>query len=151
MIGKTFRCGLLIGFISGIVLAVFLKSVEIIFSIKVYTLLLNVDFIPIIGSIKWSELVELTFHLFISILIGIIYCLIVTGSRFARFKWKKRISYYFVALLLTFPTIFLYFPLTILAYKETPEINDWVAFSWWTIGHILYSLSLSYFYIRYKK
>ena len=55
------------GFISGLFLGLFLKVIQHQFGIKVYTLLLNVDYIPVLKEIKFPEIIEFSFHLLISI------------------------------------------------------------------------------------
>ncbi|MCP8970290.1 hypothetical protein [Ectobacillus ponti] len=129
--------GLIAGAWSGIVLGLFFKLLETVTGIKVYTLLLNVDFIPYIGSIRWPEWTEFLFHLFVSLAIGA-----VLGFLLQRF----RISAYVLAALLTFPTIFLYFPLSILSIRDVPVPTDMAAFSLWVLGHALYAVALAYAY-----
>lgn len=60
---QTILLSIYIGLISGILLGLFLKLVENITGILVYTLLLNIDFIPGVGAIKWTEPIEFIFHL----------------------------------------------------------------------------------------
>ena len=55
------RLGISIGMFSGIILGLCLKWIEWLTGKQVYTLLLNVDFIPIIGPIQWPEWVEFVF------------------------------------------------------------------------------------------
>ncbi|MCA1201521.1 hypothetical protein ABEP17_02025 [Priestia flexa] len=129
--------GMVVGVISGTVLGLVLKWLEQLMSKKVYTLLLNVDFIPIIGDIKWPEWVEFVFHLVIAVIIGIVFMWIQN-----RFRHLSSGSMLVIAFLLTLPTIPLYFPLTALAIKATPRIDDMGAFFYWTVGHILFALSL---------
>ena len=59
------------GLISGFVLAALLKVVELITHLKVYTLLLNVDYIPYINTFTFPELIEVSFHLIISIALAV--------------------------------------------------------------------------------
>lgn len=132
--------GAAIGILSGFVLGLFLKWVESFSSIKVYTLLLNIDFIPVLGDYIWPEWVEFFFHLIISVLIGIIFIILLSKTNNT---FKRRMVYSFF---LTFPTIFLYFPLSILAIKDVPSISNMAAFSWWSAGHLLYFISIPFFY-----
>ena len=48
-----------------------LKVVELITHLKVYTLLLNVDYIPYINAFAFPELIEVGFHLVVSIALAI--------------------------------------------------------------------------------
>jgi uncharacterized protein YsxB (DUF464 family) len=130
---KRIGTGIVCGAISGIIMGLFLKLIEHVTDIKVYTLLLNVDFLPFLKGIELNEYVEFSLHLFISIFIGIIYACLSYSD-------KRPFSTSFI---LVIPTIFLYFPLTTLALKETPLIDDYYAFFWWTLGHALYAFSLA--------
>ncbi|APH07079.1 hypothetical protein A9C19_11895 [Bacillus weihaiensis] len=126
--------GVLSGLYSGIILGLFLKVIELTSGLKVYTLLLNIDFIypnPL------PELVEFSLHVFVSLLIGIVFVALCQS-----FKITKRNSRFFLALLITFPTLFLYFPLTLLAIKETPSIDNFHAIFWWVLAHLLYAVIL---------
>ncbi|MGD7043545.1 hypothetical protein [Jeotgalibacillus proteolyticus] len=132
--------GTVLGLLSGFLLGFILKGMEAATSLKVYTLLLNIDFIPIIGDILWPEWIEFLFHLIIAVIIGIVYwygAQKITG-------WAKLIVF---AFLLTFPVIFLYFPLSFLAIKEVPEPGNMIAFGLWSTAHFIYMFSLPVFYL----
>ncbi|EMF46457.1 hypothetical protein B481_2218 [Planococcus halocryophilus Or1] len=95
--------GLWIGFWSGLILGVLLKWVQSVTGEQVYTLLLNVDFIPVIGDVQWSEVTEFIFHMSISLVIGIVFVFLA-----------KRRKYTFgqlviLSLLMSIPFPFLYF------------------------------------------
>lgn len=141
--------GIASGLISGFLLGMLYKIIEIQWGVKIYTLLLNVDFIPLIGGIKWPEYIEFIFHLAVSALIGILYSYIIE---------KKGVSLSFMqqiwaALLIIIPAIFLYFPLTVWAIKETVSPKDLFGFLLWGGGHILFAffLALSFKFTRYCK
>jgi hypothetical protein len=146
MIFKTFLYkGTISGIIAGMLLGASLKIVQAVTGHQVYTLLLNVDFIPVIGRISWPEYIEFIFHLLVSIILGIIFYYLAG-------KWRlKNDQSLYLAAALTIPALSLYFPLTILAVKEVPETDDWTAFSYWTGGHLLYLVSLTKMYSFSKK
>lgn len=121
------RLGISIGMLSGIILGLCLKWIEWLTGKQVYTLLLNVDFIPIIGPIQWPEWVEFVFHLLIAVVIGIVFVYIV--GKLNNMSIRKIVLCSF---LLTLPTIPLYFPLTLLALKPTPAVDDLLAIFYWT-------------------
>lgn len=121
-IGKVIRLGISIGILSGSILGLCLKWIEWLTGKQVYTLLLNVDFIPIIDPIQWPEWVEFVFHLFIAVVIGIVFVYIV--DKLNNMSIRKIVLCSF---LLTLPTIPLYFPLTLLALKPTPAVDDALA------------------------
>jgi hypothetical protein len=146
MISKTVLYkGTLSGIIAGILLGASLKIVEAVTGHQVYTLLLNVDFIPVIGRVSWPEYIEFIFHLLVSIILGIIFYYLAG-------KWRlKTYQSFYLAAALTVPALFLYFPLSLLAIKEVPEIGDWTAFSYWAAGHLVYLVSLTKMYSFSKK
>lgn len=140
------RLGISIGMLSGIILGLCLKWIEWLTSKQVYTLLLNVDFIPIIGPIQWPEWVEFVFHLLIAAAIGIVFVYIV--GKLNNMSIRKIVVCSF---LLTLPTIPLYFPLTLLALKPTPAVDDAVAIFYWTAGHLVFTAALVFGYIILKR
>ncbi|WP_226658474.1 hypothetical protein [Pseudalkalibacillus hwajinpoensis] len=142
MSGKI-KSGLLAGAISGIALGFFLKGIEAVTGKLVYTLLLNIDFIPVIGQINWPEWIEFVFHLFISLIIGVVYSI---GS--SRYFPQQRKAQAILAYVLTLPTVLLYFPLTYLAIKQTPGLWDFTAITYWTLGHLIYAAVLFVAYTR---
>lgn len=140
------RLGISIGMLSGIILGLCLKWIEWLTGKQVYTLLLNVDFIPIIGPIQWPEWVEFVFHLLIAVAIGIVFVYIV--GKLNNMSIRKIVLCSF---LLTLPTIPLYFPLTPLALKPTPAVDDAVAIFYWTAGHLIFAVTLVFGYIILKR
>jgi len=68
----------LYGLVSGLFLAALLKIIEDFTQFKVYTLLLNVDYIPYIKTFVFPEYIEVGFHLIVSIVLSIcLYLLII--------------------------------------------------------------------------
>ena len=123
-----------IGILSGVLLGLLLKWIQYTTDSLVYTLLLNVDFIPILGTIAWSEPIEFLFHVLISMVISFAFVFIVNFYNIStRFFQMLLVSF-----ILCFPTFLLYFMLSNLAIKEVPGWNDWTAFTYWTISHIIY-------------
>ncbi|WP_233434991.1 hypothetical protein [Mesobacillus jeotgali] len=113
----------------------FLKLVQSITSIKVYTLLLNVDYIPLLKNLKLSEAVEFGLHMVISIGLGIVmnFYIIKKGlGKEAIHRFVIRVSL-IVGLLL--------FPTTLLS-ERTPPITSAYAFLIWMAGHWIYGLVL---------
>jgi hypothetical protein len=140
MTSEILTKGTILGIISGIFLGVLLKSVEVYTNHKVYTLLLNIDFIPILGKVTWPELIEFSFHLIVSLLLGLVFYYLSD-------KWNAgKKQRWILAAILTIPALLLYFPLSLLAVKEVPSITDWGAFLYWTGAHFLFMLSLVQLY-----
>lgn len=69
---KWLGISLLSGIISSFFIGVFFKWIEKTSGIKVYTLLLNIDFIPVINQVKFPEAIEFSFHMIVSTVLTII-------------------------------------------------------------------------------
>lgn len=138
--------GVWIGFWSGMFLGILLKWIEYVTGERVYTLLLNVDFIPVIGLVDWSEPVAFTFHVVISLVIGIVYVYLA-----------KRRSYPFshlvlLSLGLCIPLFLIYFPLSSLAVREdTPQPTDASAYLYWVFAHLTYAMALPILYKTFER
>lgn len=138
--------GVWIGFWSGLILGLLLKWIQSVTGENVYTLLLNIDFIPIIGDVQWSEVTEFIFHMIVSLVIGIVFVFLA-----------KRRKYTFgqlviLSLLISIPLPFLFFILSSLAVTaDVPAVNDWNAFLYWVFGHLTYSLLLPIFYKTFER
>lgn len=72
------------GMLSGIFLGLFLKMIEISTDIKVYTLLLNVDYFPILKNYNFPESIEFVFHLIISGILAVCLFFIIN-----KYRWKR--------------------------------------------------------------
>ena len=143
---KIIRNGALTGLISGILMGLLMKLFQLLFQKEVYTLLLNIDFIPYFGTKAYSETVEFIFHLIVAIFIGILFAFITE-----RYKLVRLSKLFLLSFILTFPTIFLYFPLTILAIKETPVVTDYLAITLWTIAHLFFAIFIPIFYVLLQR
>ncbi len=138
--------GLWIGLWSGLVLGLLLKWIQSVTGEQVYTLLLNIDFVPLMGDIQWSEVTEFTFHMIISLIIGIVFVYLA-----------KRRNYTFgqlvlISLLISVPFPFLFFILSELAIRtDVPAATDWGAFLYWVFGHLTYSLLLPILYKVFER
>lgn len=123
------------GLAAGIVLGLFLKAIEGLTSQRVYTLLLNVDYIPILKEMKLNEWVEFGLHLFISILLGIF-----VGA-YAHWKGWKGSALIVMTVLISLAVALLLYPTTMLS-ERTPKLLNGEAFSYWMLGHLLYGATL---------
>ncbi|MCP3026703.1 hypothetical protein [Halobacillus sp. A5] len=137
------RWGIYAGTTSGLALGMYMWFVELITGVRVYTLLMNVDFIPIVGSIHWPVFMEWLFHMVISWGIGILYCFL-----FMRRMKAAPNRLWGAAVILSGMAALTYFPLTYLAIKDTPSITDGTAVAYWMAGHLLYAVVLKSSYYR---
>ncbi|WP_230499788.1 hypothetical protein [Sutcliffiella rhizosphaerae] len=138
--------GAIAGGISGIIMGLSLKWMETVTTNKVYVLLLNVDFIPFLRNQEYSEFTEFCFHLVIAVIVGVLYSLIIS-----KLHIYQKSRQYLTSILITTPTILLYFPLTSLAIKETPSVTNGTAIFLWTVGHILFAIFLPTINNLFKK
>ncbi|PAE15770.1 hypothetical protein CHH91_12475 [Virgibacillus sp. 7505] len=120
-----------IGSISGIALSVWMYLWQQLTSSKVYTLLLNVDFIPYFRQVDWNELMLNIFHIIISWAIVLVFFLLV--NKIGLGKWLSSIG-------LSLCAASVYFPLSILAKQSVPAVDDWLTIIIWYTGHLLYGL-----------
>jgi hypothetical protein len=119
------------GIIAGIFLGLFLKAVEYITGLKVYTLLLNVDYIPNLKNYAFSEFLEFVLHLVISVLLSLV----------SYFYFLKKYNKMRVVIKLSLVVGLLLYPTTLLS-ERTPEVTSTSAFLFWMLGHGLYGVVL---------
>ncbi|MRH44203.1 hypothetical protein GH741_16290 [Aquibacillus halophilus] len=125
------------GTVSAAVLGLFLFMIEELTNQKVYTLLLNVDFIPIFENISLPIIVEWIFHIIISWGIALVFHLWLIKK-----PDSTKSSQWVVVFVLTALASLSYIPLTLLAIKETPSLDNVEAIFFWIVGHILYATVL---------
>ena len=123
--------GALLGVLTGFLLGVLFKWIEYYDLADVYTLLLNVDFIPQLPQ-PLPEWVEFSMHLAVSVMIGIVFMLL-NNWKHAPWRW---------GLFMGIAPIPLFIPLTMLS-ERTPALSDMAALWWWVIGHLVYGVALT--------
>lgn len=122
-----------IGIITGTVFGLLLKGVQAISGKKVYTLLLNVDYIPWFRDRVFNEFVEFSFHLIVSVIVVFVLYWLFKKMRMAHKIMPYVLANGFVAFMLFTTTSFS---------DRTPDVLDASAFGWWLLGHILYGFML---------
>lgn len=125
------------GIAAGILLGLFLKIIEHITTLKVYTLLLNVDYVPVLKELKLPELIEFALHLVISVLLSILLAIFLKSK-----NWPRGRSLSWVSLVCLTVGLLLY-PTTVLS-NRTPELIDLAALLFWLVGHLLYGIALGW-------
>jgi hypothetical protein len=132
------------GIISGLIMAGFLRVVESMTQIKVYTLLLNVDYIPVARAATGIEWLELSMHMVIAVLLSWFIAKLIIP----RFPSRERA----IAVIVLFTLVIgiLLFPSTILS-ERTPQINDGEAWMWWLSAHLLYGWVLGLVLVKHSE
>lgn len=141
---KLYSTGLW-GLYAGLILAIHLKIVESLTGLKVYTLLLNIDYLPIAKTVQFAEPVEVLFHLMVSVLLSILLFYVMY-----RLKIVSASKIVIITITVNVIIAFAYFPLTTLSDK-TPMINDMTALANWVIAHIVYGIFLGFMLHRSLK
>ncbi|WP_042221290.1 hypothetical protein [Oceanobacillus manasiensis] len=121
----------LTGIIPGIFLGLFLWLVQKITAIKVYTLLMNVDYIPVLKEWNMHGLTEFLLHLVVSV---ILVCVLYTIFK----KWEMQYSVLPYIIANTIIGLLLYG--TTALSSRTPDLIDLTAIFYWLVGHALYGV-----------
>lgn len=127
------------GLIGGLILTFLFKWIESSTGEKVYTFLLNIDYIPVVGDIVFPEWVEVVFHLVVSVAVAIGFCVMYR----LRPTWKKR-----ALTICTIGSIMIgiaLFPTTALS-DRTPELTDGLSLLYWLVGHAIFGAVLGIFF-----
>ncbi|MCQ6562909.1 hypothetical protein [Paenibacillus mendelii] len=119
------------GLVAGIVLGLCLKWFQILTGERVYTLLLNIDFIPYM-PMRLTEAGEFALHLSVSVPLGIVYLVAV----------KCRGRYMRFGVLTGVLASLTWVPLTLVS-DRVPSIHDGQALCLWLIGHVIYGITLA--------
>lgn len=141
---KLYSTGLW-GLYAGLILAIHLKIVEAVTGVRVYTLLLNVDYLPIAKTVQFVEPVEVLFHLLVSVFLSILLFYIMFRMKIT--SMSKVLSFTVVVNILI---AIAYFPMTTLS-ERTPEITDYIALAHWIFAHIVYGIALGLMLYRSLK
>lgn len=130
--------------VASTLLGVFLKIIEETTAIKVYTLLLNVDYIPFVNRFTIPEWIEFLLHLLVGIIFGNVLQWVLARSH------KKDKQSFFVIISCSIVLAICYYPVTVLSNK-TPPFLSFGAFSWWVFGHVLFGFILAVGYNKIAK
>ncbi|WP_246628293.1 hypothetical protein [Paenibacillus oenotherae] len=129
--------GAIAGLGAGIGLGLLLKWLQIVTEERVYTLLLNIDFVPFMPR-RLPETAEFALHLAVSLPLGILYVWMVES----RLR-QPMLTGVVLGLLAALTWI----PLTLVS-DRVPSTNDGRALLLWMLGHLCYGLLLSLFVRR---
>ncbi len=123
------------GLFSGLVLTFLFKWMEDVTGSKVYTFLLNVDYIPLIGTVYYPEWVEVAFHLTVSVAVAFGFLVMFT----LRPRWQRHAVLICAGVSILIGILL--FPTTALS-DRTPAITDGTALLYWLLGHAIYGALL---------
>ncbi|WP_347861192.1 hypothetical protein U0355_10945 [Salimicrobium sp. PL1-032A] len=140
------KLGAWIGTIAGVALGSFMYAIEKIFGLSLYTLLMNVDFIPGIRHAMGNPALEWLLHLSVSWVIGIMFVSILHYSSRQTSPFR-----YLLSGILSLGAAATYVPLTILAIQPTPSVTDGRALAYWLIGHGIYGYVLVFSYDNLRR
>ncbi len=125
-----------IGLITGTLLGLALKMIQSMSGHLVYRLLLNADYVPLLGRFRLTEAAEFAIHLLISAVL----CLIL-GLIWQRVAKRRRLSASQAAAVTAVIGLWigaLLYPTTLLSAGGTPPIDSLPAWCWWLAVHLLY-------------
>ena len=121
--------------IAGIFLGLFMKWLQDVTGYKVYTLLMNVDYIPILKEYIFPEWIEFTFHLIIAVILAYAIVWVAWKKHYTR----KQLIRFTIVVNITI-AIALY-PTTALS-DRTPALYSFPSFGLWLVAHIAYGIVL---------
>ncbi|SFK74471.1 hypothetical protein SAMN03159341_101371 [Paenibacillus sp. 1_12] len=119
---------------AGLFIGIFFRFVEFEWKIKVYTLLLNVDYVPVLRNLSLTEATEFSIHMVISVVVALVLYKLIRRTNDTQ---RMVLAFVIWSLLIG---ILLY--LTTLLSTKTPAIYDVSAITVWLVGHALYGLLL---------
>lgn len=130
---KLFMKLLFIGVVSGFTLGGFLGIIQQLTHKKVYTLLVNIDYIPVAQDWEVGPVMDFSFHLIVSIAVVFVLYFV-----FKKLNLHRKITIYIFANVVIGSLLF---SVTALS-ERTPAVTDAVAFSYWVVGHAIYGASV---------
>ena len=131
LIFQACMAGLLAGFLLGFLL----KFVQEASGLLVYTLLMNVDYIPVLKHFQFPEWIEFSFHLIISVAIGLLVMVIAVKQ-----NWPSQWLFYYTIIINICIAVMIY-PTTLLS-TRTPPLLSVPSIAVWISAHLLYGIVL---------
>lgn len=131
--GYTFFAGT----IAGVALGLLLKFLQQATGYKVYTLLLNIDYIPVLGSWHLAEFWEFILHLIVAVVLAFILMEIAIRRQLIGRTLIK------LCIAINIGIAICYYPITILS-ERTPSVTSYPSLLLWVGAHALYGLLLGF-------
>jgi hypothetical protein len=135
MIGNRFLLGTLFGTIAGSLLACFFYAIENVTKIRLYSFLVNIDFLPLPSTIINSPSIQFILHIIIAILL-----VVFADKLCSYYNHPYRISFLSNVLL-----SFSFFPLYRLAVIKPFTSPLFIPFALWFVGHLIFAVIVGYF------
>lgn len=126
----------IVGLLTGTLLGLALKTIQLLSGHRVYRLLLNADYVPVLKEFRLNEVAEFVIHLLISIVLCMI--LGVIWQRLARYARPSLGRMTGVTAAIGFGIGALLYPTTLLSAGGTPPIDSLPAWLWWLAVHGAY-------------
>lgn len=128
---KNFYKLTLAGIIAGVVLAAFLKVIQLLTGNPASILLYNMDYIPFLK--KWNDIIGagLLFH-FITCIVSVVFLFYLLKP----FALERKVFPYVVTYTVGGSILFFLSALT----ETPPAYNDMTAWLYWTAGHALFGI-----------
>lgn len=123
------------GIYAGFLLGFLLKFAQEASGLLVYTLLMNVDYIPILKHFHFPEWIEFSFHLIISVVIGLLILVIAVKQ-----NWSSQWIFYYTIIINACIAVMIY-PTTLLS-TRTPPLLSVPSIAVWISAHLLYGIML---------
>lgn len=120
---------LFVGIISGLAIGIFFYMCELLSQLPVYTLLMNVDYFPIIGEWEHPPVIEFIYHMIVSIILVCLLFFFLRLWNLERHIWAYVSISSLIGLLI--------YPTTILS-DRTPAIDELGGWLIWLVGHVIY-------------
>ncbi|MBY6036240.1 hypothetical protein KUV80_06230 [Fictibacillus nanhaiensis] len=142
MIGNRLYQWVFFGSIAGTLLACFFFILEKVWSIRLYTFLVNIDFLPLPREIIFSAPLQFVLHIVISVI------LIAFVDRMYQKGYKRP---YIVAIMINSIMALTFFPLYNFAVTKPFFPPLLLPFILWFIGHLLYACLIAYYVLKINK
>lgn len=123
------------GILAGFILGFSLKFIQEVSGLLVYTLLMNVDYIPVLKQFQFTEWIEFSFHLVISVVIGVLIMVIAIKQ-----NWSAQWIIYYTIIINVCIAIIIY-PTTLFS-TRTPPLLSVPSIGMWISAHLLYGIVL---------
>src|SRR5699024_12218877 len=122
------------------VLVLFIIILSFIIYLIFFTIVLHFNFLLIVGNINFSEWIEFSFYIIISVILTYIFYYFVVKN-----NWRCQNILFYVSLGNMLIGLLIY-PITLLS-DRTPPLFSIFALNFWLVAHLIYGISMSLLFI----